>query len=211
MMQRRRLAAILSGVSSRTAAADEAGVAVLEADAVEILLPSRHTSKAGSISVRRATPRDIPSLRGVTHYGFASNTALPTDVEVPDELEDEQTWGAFEGDRAVAQLYAHDWTLGGGAAGCRLAAVSGVGTLPEFRRLGLLRTMMSILFKDMMEKGQHIAGLLATQYVLKRHLPLLCFCSICLTDCLACLCDYRAAIYQRYGYSEAVRSCVISL
>ena len=91
----------------------------------------------------------------------------------------ESYWGAFEGGRAVAQLYAHDWTLGGGVAGCRLAAVSGVGTLPEFRRLGLLRTMMSILFKDMMKNGQHVAALNATQ----------------------------AAIYQRYGYSEGVRNC----
>lgn len=94
-------------------------------------------------------------------------------------MADEQYWGAFEDGRAVAQLYAHDWTLGGGAAGCRLAAVSGVGTLPEFRRLGLLRTMMSILFKDMMKAGQHVAALFATQ----------------------------AAIYQRYGYSEGVRNC----
>lgn len=178
-MIERRLAAIYSGVSSRGVGADEAGVAVLEAEAVEILLPAKHSSHAGTITVRRATVDDIPSLRMVTHYGFASNTSLSAveEQELPEEMGDEQTWGAFEDGRAVAQLYAHDWTLGGGAAGCRIAAVSGVGTLPEFRRLGLLRTMMSILFNDMMEKGQHVACLHATQ----------------------------AAIYQRYGYSEAVR------
>ena len=92
-------------------------------------------------------------------------------------LADEQTWGAFEGDRAVAQLLAHEWKISGGIT-CDVAAVSGVGTLPEFRRLGLLRTMMGLLFKDMMERGQPVAALQATQ----------------------------AAIYQRYGYSEAVRN-----
>ena len=111
--------------------------------------------------------------------GFANSSLIPTDVEIPDKMLDEEHWGAFEDGRGVSQLYAHDWTLGGGAAGCRLAAVSGVGTLPEFRRLGLLRTMMTNLFKSMMKEGQHVAALYATQ----------------------------AAIYQRYGYSEGIRNC----
>jgi ribosomal protein S18 acetylase RimI-like enzyme len=169
--QHRRLATILSVLRTSSS--------VVEAEAVEILLPDRHTSKAGAILVRRATVEDIPSLRIVTHYGFANSSPVPTDAEAPDEMADKQHWGAFEDGRAVSQLYAHDWTLGGGSAGCRLAAVSGVGTLPEFRRLGLLRTMMATLFEDMMKEGQHVAALLATQ----------------------------AAIYQRYGYSEGVRNC----
>lgn len=183
MKLERRFAAILSGLSYSTttsnssiASENEPGVAVL--DAVEILLPARHTSKQGSILVRRATVEDMPGLRLVTHYGFASNSAKPTGAEVPKEMADKQHWGAFEDGRAVSQLYAHDWTLGGGVSGCRLAAVSGVGTLPEFRRLGLLRTMMRLLFEDMMQEGQHVAALYATQ----------------------------AAIYQRYGYSEGVRN-----
>ena len=171
--QHRRLATILSVLRTSSS------VEVVEAEAVEILLPDRHTSKAGAILVRRATVDDIPSLRIVTHYGFANSSPVPTDAEAPDEMADKQHWGAFEDGRAVSQLYAHDWTLGGGSAGCRLAAVSGVGTLPEFRRLGLLRTMMATLFEDMMKEGQHVAALLATQ----------------------------AAIYQRYGYSEGVRNC----
>lgn len=92
------------------------------------------------------------------------------------EFED-QTWGAFEGDRAVSQLKAHAWTLSGGTT-CDVAAVTGVATLPEFRRVGLVRKMMGLLFRDMRARGQSVAALLATQ----------------------------AAIYQRYGYSEAVRN-----
>ena len=55
--------------------------------------------------------------------------------------------------------------------------VSGVATLPEFRRAGLMRAMMRLLFRDMVARGQPVAALLATQ----------------------------AAIYRRYGYGEAVR------
>jgi ribosomal protein S18 acetylase RimI-like enzyme len=181
---RRRLAGVLTAVSGSGggAGADaDAGVAVLD-EAAEVLLPEPHFSNAGSLTVRRATDADVATLAFVTSYGFASPESFASIAErvVMDEhgpLADEQTWGAFEGDRAVAQLLAHEWKISGGIT-CDVAAVSGVGTLPEFRRLGLLRTMMGLLFKDMMERGQPVAALQATQ----------------------------AAIYQRYGYSEAVRN-----
>jgi predicted acetyltransferase len=156
---------------------------------LQVLLPDTHFSAAaGTLTVRRATMDDAASLALVTSYGFASNRSLQSIADDPfgrqnrrpvgeaQEDFDEQTWGAFEGDRAVSQLKAHAWTISGGT-NCDVAAVTGVATLPEFRRLGLLRTMMGLLFHDMRSRGQPVAALLATQ----------------------------AAIYQRYGYREAVR------
>jgi predicted acetyltransferase len=159
-----------------TAVAKEASVALPAA--LLALLPDG----VEDLVVRPAGVEDEKTLDRVTHYGFAA----PGDPDGPgmsEMLGDDEsriltdaTWGAFAGEMAVSQLLAHPWTMGGGNAGCGLAAVSGVGTLPEFRRLGLLRTMMSMLFKDMRQKGQAIAALGATQ----------------------------AAIYQRYGYAQAV-------
>jgi predicted acetyltransferase len=54
-----------------------------------------------------------------------------------------------------------------------MAGISVVGTLPEYRRQGLLRRITEQSFLDMRERGQHVAALWASQ----------------------------AAIYQRYGYS----------
>ena len=85
------------------------------------------------------------------------------------------TFGVFTPDgQAVATILAHPWALGGGMAGLKTAAVSGVGTIPEYRRLGLLRAQMRMLFQDCKEKGQAVATLAATQ----------------------------SAIYQRYGYVQ---------
>lgn len=146
-------------------------------EAVDVPLPLNHSSSArGSVTVRRAVVADVPSLSLVTAYGFAMQWSRQqvADRPVREKLSG-PTWGAFVGDRAVAQLVGLPWRLRG-TISCDVAAVAGVSTLPEFRRLGLLRTMMSLLFQDMKRRGQPLAALEASQ----------------------------AAIYQRYGYSEAV-------
>lgn len=175
----------------------DVGTAVDTGEEVRVPLPSGlrallpdqvlagSTSSAGSqeLVVRRARAEDEKTLERVMHYVFAmaGDPDGPTFNELlgmdESQVSADATWGAFAGDTAVSQLLAHPWVLGGANAGCGMAAVSGVGTLPEFRRLGLLRTMMAMLFRDMQSKGQAIAALGATQ----------------------------AAIYQRYGYAEAVR------
>lgn len=172
---RRRLAVIAVALTpaSTTAVVQEAAPEV-----VDVPLPQNHGSGASvaSVTVRRATVEDVPSLSLVTAYGFAMQWSRQevADRPLPKQLR-AATWGAFAGDRAVAQLQGLPWKLRG-TINCDVAAVAGVSTLPEFRRLGLLRTMMTLLFRDMKRRGQPLAALEASQ----------------------------AAIYQRYGYSEAV-------
>ena len=184
--QRRRLAGVLVGLRSGGASSeDDGGVAVVESETVEVALPAGiaalQPEGQDTLVIRAATADDINTLDIVTNYGFASpqnrSEILERDIPEDPRTDSDATWGAFVGERAVSQLLAHPWALGGGAS-CKVAAVSGVGTLPEFRRLGLLRSMMSLLFKDMMEKGQALAALGATQ----------------------------AAIYQRYGFSMVTTS-----
>ena len=70
----RRLHAVLTGLTQGAAAGD---VDVLESEAVDIMLPPRHTSRQSSIQIRRATVDDIPSLRAVTHCALTAVIVSP--------------------------------------------------------------------------------------------------------------------------------------
>lgn len=59
--------------------------------------------------------------------------------------------------------------------GLALAGISTVGTRPEYRRMGLLRKIMTRAFAEQKARGQSVAGLWASQ----------------------------AAIYQRYGFAHS--------
>lgn len=130
-------------------------------------------------SIREATIADIPSLAAATHY---SRLYSFTD-RVEDWIErgaaerngrqelDDQVYGAFVGEEAVATLLSHPWRCGGGSS-VEFGAIAGVATIPEYRRLGLLRAMATTLFAEMRSRGQPVAALWASQ----------------------------SAIYQRYGF-----------
>lgn len=85
----------------------------------------------------------------------------------------EWTLCAFDGSRLVASYAAIPFTMRANGKAMAMAGVSIVGTLPEYRRQGLLRRFTERSFADMRERGQTVAALWASQ----------------------------AAIYQRYGYS----------
>lgn len=167
---RRRCAGVLAGLLPRGCAGDQQDDDVLTLAAVEVA-----GRDAGSkLVVRRALGPDLQLLKLITHYGFAQS-GDPADVVAAEPRADQPpTWAAFdELNRPVSSLEAYDWHLTGYAR-CSVAAVAGVGTLPEYRRLGLLRTAMTMLFAEMRQRGQPVAALYASQ----------------------------AAIYRRYGYSE---------
>jgi predicted acetyltransferase len=171
-VRRRRLSAVLASLSSPCIGGLEDEVATLEA----AVLVDTPWLDSGQIVVRPASQADLVELDLVTHYSFA-RLQDPAEVLSRDPpVKHPPTWGAFTKDgQPVASLVSLEWSLAGTAT-CEVAAVAGVGTLPEFRRLGLLRTMMTMLFQTMLEKHQPIAALYASQ----------------------------AAIYQRYGYARAM-------
>ena len=73
----------------------------------------------------------------------------------------------------VSSTSAIPFTMRANGRAMPLAGVSTVGTLPEYRRQGLVRRRTTRAFADMRERGQAVAALWASQ----------------------------AAIYQRYGYA----------
>ena len=137
------------------------------------------TQRAAGPSIRAATVEDIPSLARVTHYSrlysftdsveewLDRGAAQRSDRQVLDD----QIFGAFVGTEAVASILSHPWRCGGGSS-VQFGAIAGVATIPEYRRLGLLRAMTTTLFAEMRGRGQSVAALWASQ----------------------------SAIYQRYGY-----------
>ncbi len=86
----------------------------------------------------------------------------------------EWTLCAFDGARMVASYGAIPFTMRANGRAMAMAGVSVVGTLPEYRRQGILRRITEQSFERMREAGQWVAALWASQ----------------------------AAIYQRYGYSR---------
>lgn len=86
----------------------------------------------------------------------------------------EWTLCAFDGARLVASYCTIPFTMRANGKAMPLGGVSAVGTLPEYRRQGLLRRITTQAFSQMYEAGQPVAALWASQ----------------------------AAIYQRYGYAQ---------
>ena len=87
----------------------------------------------------------------------------------------EWTLCAFDGRRLVSSFSTIPFTMRANGAALPIGGVSAVGTLPEYRRRGLFRRIMTQAFADMRDGGRPVAALWASQ----------------------------AAIYQRFGYAMA--------
>lgn len=128
-----------------------------------------------SIEVRpaRADEMDQFGLVGAYVYGGAFGDGA--DNVVAANNRPEWTLCAFVDGRMAASYSCLPMTMRANGKAVAMAGVSAVGTLPEYRRQGLLRAITTRSLADMRERGQAIAALWASQ----------------------------AAIYQRYGYALA--------
>ncbi|MGH9046962.1 MAG: GNAT family N-acetyltransferase, partial [Acidimicrobiales bacterium] len=84
-------------------------------------------------------------------------------------VEPNRTWAAVDGDRFVGTccVFTRDVTLPGTgdepSPVASMTAVSGVGVQATHRRRGLLRRMIGAMLADGIERGEPIAGLLASE------------------------------------------------
>jgi predicted acetyltransferase len=128
---------------------------------------------AAPIEIRPATAAEMGQVGLITSYVYGGDFGdgennLPATSNRP-----EWTLCAFEGAKMVASYGAIPFTMRANGSAMAMAGVSIVGTLPEYRRRGLLRRITEASFERMRENGQTVAALWASQ----------------------------AAIYQRFGYS----------
>ena len=127
-----------------------------------------------AIEIRPASDAEMGQLGQLTSYVYGGAFGDGEDNLPARSNRAEWTLCAFDGARMVASYAAIPFTMRANGTAMALAGVSVVGTLPEYRRRGLLRRIIELSFRQMREAGQSVAALWASQ----------------------------AAIYQRYGYSR---------
>ena len=127
------------------------------------------------IEFRSLRAAEFDQLGQLTSYVYGGNYGDGADNTVTSSTRPEWTLCAFDGTRLVSSFATIPFTMRANGAAVPLGGVSAVGTLPEYRRQGLVRRITTRAFADMREQGQAVAALWASQ----------------------------AAIYQRYGYAMA--------
>jgi predicted acetyltransferase len=125
------------------------------------------------IEIRPATESEMGQIGLLTSYVYGGAFGDGEDNFTTQNNRPEWTLCAFEGPKLVASYGAIPFTMRANGRAMAMAGVTIVGTLPEYRRQGLLRRIVEQSFVDMKNRGQTVAALWASQ----------------------------AAIYQRYGYS----------
>jgi len=132
---------------------------------------------AVGIELRSATEDEFPAYaRAIaTAFGSRPDEQGLADWRVTTELD--RTIGAFDGSEIVgtAGAYSFELTLPGAVAE-RAAGVTFVGVCPTHRRQGVLREMMQHQLDDVLQRGEALMVLTASE----------------------------AAIYERFGYGAAV-------
>jgi predicted acetyltransferase len=128
---------------------------------------------ARTYDIRPATEQEMGQLGLLTSYVYGGAFGDGEDNAPATNNRAEWTLCAFDGPKMVASYGAIPFTMRANGTAMAVAGVSVVGTLPEYRRQGLLRSITERSLQEMRERGQTVAALWASQ----------------------------AAIYQRYGYS----------
>ncbi|MGI8926143.1 MAG: GNAT family N-acetyltransferase [Tepidiformaceae bacterium] len=135
-----------------------------------------------TIEIRPCADRDEMKTYGdIVSYVFASNEREDVSEELA-STQPEWTTCAFVDGRMATTLGAFPFTVRLNGAPVPMAGVTAVGTLPQYRRQGLLRRVMDAAFDQMHERGQPFAILWASM----------------------------GAIYQRFGYGLASEQSVYS-
>jgi predicted acetyltransferase len=127
------------------------------------------------IEIRPARPDEMSQFGLIGAYVYAGAFGDGPDNVVAQSNLPEWTLCAFVDGRMATSYSCIPFTMRANGRAVSLGGVSAVGTLPEHRRLGLLRAITTRSFEEMRARGQSVASLWASQ----------------------------AAIYQRYGYALA--------
>jgi predicted acetyltransferase len=130
------------------------------------------------IDVRLLGPDDFDAAMRADEAAFSDEVKPEHREQARANTDWSRFFGAFDGDElcGTAGAYAFEVTLPGGAT-VPTSGVTAVGVLPTHRRRGVLRSMMARQLDDVMERGEPLALLTASE----------------------------ATIYRRFGYGVACR------
>ena len=128
-----------------------------------------------NIEFRPAAAEEMGQFGMLAGYVYGGEFGDGPDNLVASATRPEWTLCAFDGRRLVSSFSTIPFTMRANGAALPIGGVSAVGTLPEYRRRGLVRRIMTQALADMRDAGRPVATLWASQ----------------------------AAIYQRFGYAMA--------
>ena len=128
-----------------------------------------------SIEIRPATEHELDQMGLLTAYVYAGSFGDNADNLIRNTTRPEWTLCAFDGNRMVSSFSTIPFTMRALGKAVKLGGISAVGTLPEYRRRGLVRRIMTQALTNMRDNRQPMAALWASQ----------------------------AAIYQRYQFALA--------
>lgn len=125
--------------------------------------------------IRPATAGEMDQVGLMASYLYGGAFGDGPDNVTATSILPEWTLCAFDGPRLITSFATFPFTMRANGRGVDFGGVTAVGTLPEYRRQGLVRQIITRATLAQKEAGQSVAGLWASQ----------------------------AAIYQRYGYAAA--------
>ena len=126
-----------------------------------------------AIEVRPARADEMLDMGAIGAYVYAGSFGDEPDNTISQSNRPEWTLCVFVDGVMASMFCAIPFTMRANGNAVKMAGVSSVGTLPEYRRRGFVRRVMTEAFERMRAEGQAIASLWASQ----------------------------AAIYQRYQYA----------
>ena len=126
-----------------------------------------------TIEIRPASAHEMDQFGLMGSYSYGGVFGDGPDNVTATSSRPEWTLCAFDGPVMATSFTAFPFTMRANGTAMAMAGISAVGTRPEYRRMGLLRKIMTQAFADQRDRGQSVAALWASQ----------------------------AAIYQRYGFS----------
>src|SRR5262245_6549863 len=121
------------------------------------------TNSNAKIEIRPARTDEMSQFGLIAAYVYAGAFGDGPDNVVSQNNLPEWTLCAFVDGRMATSYSCIPFTMRANGRAVALGGVSAVGTLPEHRRLGLLRAITTRSFEDMRARGQSVASLWASQ------------------------------------------------
>ena len=110
------------------------------------------------MEVRRIPSEDWSDLKRLHSVVYTSPLAS-ADVADGDAAAYSGAWGVYEAGTLCSAMMSHEFAMMHDGAYLPMAGIGGVGTLPEYRRLGHVRRLFKAVFADMRDKRQVFSSL----------------------------------------------------
>ena len=122
---------------------------------------------AAGLEIRPITDDELPGFVAAEHVAFSEELKPERLEDIRAVVEIDRTLAAFDAGRIVGTAAAGSWELTvPGPATVPAATVTAVAVLPTHRRRGVLTTLMARQLDDVLERGEPVAVLTASESII---------------------------------------------